>query len=371
MMHYIHTLTAGQKKLVIWGFVATPLAVLALMTVLWAHNKGMFKRMVMLRTVVHSAQGIDNQTLVTFSGFVIGNVTDVSLSAQDAIEVTFRVDGELAKWIHNDAAITLASVNLIGSKEMKITGGTPDAPLVKDGDLLPAVEGVDMGNLMDRVSPIIVTVEKMVARLDQILEHFPDDKMNESVHSLSGILSDIKGGKATVGKLVSTDNGALYNKLDKLVAKLNDISEKVDEASKHLPETMENTAEITRNARTMSKDLPEMQKTFHQVLKNLDRILNDIAAMTPAINKTITHAGTIAQDVSKISPRLPALMDDVEQTLNETMIMVKSLKRSWPVKNMVPKEKEKVLFGSARRESPYAAAPQTVFGAAGRETGRP
>jgi phospholipid/cholesterol/gamma-HCH transport system substrate-binding protein len=358
-MHYIHTLTAKQKKAVIFGFIALPVAVLAALTFLWAYNSGMFKRMVNLKTVVHSAHGIDTQTAVTLSGIAIGNVTNVQLQDQDAIEVSFRVDSAYAARIREDSLLTLSSVNIIGAKEIRVHGGSKGAPAVKDGDFIAAEESVDMGNLMDRVNPILVAAERMVGRLDKMLEEFPDDRLNSSVTNLSGILSDIKEGKASMGKLVSTDNGEFYHKLNKLVAKLNDISDKVDDAAKHLPETMENTAAITRDARAASHDLPEMQKTMHQVLKNLNRVLDDIAAMAPAINKAMVHAGTAAQDVSKITPRLPGLIDDVEQTLNETMVMMHSIKASWPVKNMVPKGKEHTLFEPTRRESPYTAAPAT------------
>lgn len=340
------------------AFIGVPSVILVLLLLLWANNQGMFKRMISLKTTTRSAKGVDKQTPVTFSGFVIGNVTQVKLLEQDNIELTFRVEREHVDWIRRDSTATVAAVgSFIGTKEIKIDGGTKASPPVRDGDTLKAAESAEIANIMDRVNPIIDTVERITLRIDKVLGTFPNERLNSSVSDISGIISDIKHGNATIGKLVSTDNGELYSKVEKLLTKLNDISQKVDDASRHLPETMENVTEISRNVKTGSKDLPEMQKTLHQVLKNLNRALDDISAMTPDIRKTVKHVGDMAQDVSKATPAVPALMDDVELALSETLVMIQSLKASWPVKNLVPKIKDQAPFQPTQRQSPYHDAP--------------
>jgi phospholipid/cholesterol/gamma-HCH transport system substrate-binding protein len=357
-MHYIHTLTPGQKKGAIAAFISVPLVILALLLILWANNQGLFKPMISLKTIVSSAKGVNTQTPVTLSGFTVGNITQIRLVDQNSIELTLRVDMKYAEWIRKDSTAVLMAQNIIGTKEILIRGGSKDSPPIHDGDTLRIEEYSEADNLMNRVNPIIGSVERIMQKLDKIFASFPNDRMNASVTDISGILSDIRQGKATVGKLLSTDNGALYDKIDGLLAKLNDISQKVDAAAAKLPETMDNVTDASNSAKTAAKGLPEMQQTLHQVLKNLNRVLDDLSAMTPEIRKTVMHVGDMAQDVSKTTPRLPALMDDVERTLGETLIIVQSLKASWPVKNLVPKEEEKTFIDPAQRQSPYAPVPE-------------
>jgi phospholipid/cholesterol/gamma-HCH transport system substrate-binding protein len=352
-MHYLHYLSEKQKRLAIFSFIAFPVVVFALLMVLWANNRGLFTPMIRLKTIVRSAQGIDNHTRVTFSGIVIGAVSKTRLKGPDEIELTLRIEREYQHLIHTDSSAMLAAQNIVGIKEVSIRGGSKAAPVVRDGDILKSTEILEMENLMDRVNPLIQAAERIILKVDNIVNSFPNDRLNSSVKDISEILADIKGGKSSVGKLVSTDKGEMYGKLVLLISKLNDISAKVDESLKHLPETMDNAAQISRNAKDASRDLPEMQKTLHDVLKNMNHILDDVSAMTPSIHKAVDVVGFAAQDASKSTARIPALLDDVEQTLNDTMGMVQSLKSSWPMKNIVPAEKKRTPFEPELRESPY------------------
>ncbi|MBI3581239.1 MAG: MCE family protein [Nitrospinae bacterium] len=352
-MHYLHYLSERQKRLAIFSFMAFPVVVLVLLMALWANNRGLFTPMVRLKTVVKSAQGIDSHTMVTLSGIAIGTVSKTDLRGPEEIELTLRIEKKYQGLIRADSEAMLAAQNIVGVKEVRIRGGSKGAPVVADGASLKSVEFLEMENLSDRVTPIINAAERIVLKLDQIVDSFPNERLNSSVRDVSEILAGIKDGKSSVGRLVSTDKGELYAKLDGFIKKLNDISANLDEATKRLPETMENAAQTSRNAMDASKGWPEMQKTLQDVLKNMNRVLDDVAAMTPSVHKTVDAVGAAAQDASKTASRIPALLDDVETTLNDTMTMVQSLKSSWPMKNLVPAEKNKAPFEPGLRESPY------------------
>ena len=322
-MHYIHTLSERQKRLIILLFIIVPIVVFGLLIGVWANKRGMFKKMVFLKTTIKSAQGVDPSSRVTFSGIEIGKVEKIKLLGPDAIEVVFKIQKEFN-------------------------------PLVQDGDALKAVDQLDAENLMAKLSPVVDAAERIVLKIDKITASIPEQKINSSITDVAGILNDVKTGKATVGKLVSTDKGELAEKVNELIQKINHIAKKAEEATARLPETMNNVADLTKSATSVTKDL-EREKTIQAVLKNLNRVLEDIDKMAPAIHKSVENAGNILGDSSLVTKRVPALMDDVEQTLNDTMLMIQGLKTGWPVNKFVPSGKDKQVFEPTLREPPQPA----------------
>jgi ABC-type transporter Mla subunit MlaD len=281
-------------------------------------------------------------------------VEKIKLLGPDAIEVVFKIQKEFNPLVRKDSVAVIVAQGFIGTKEFRITGGSPGSPLVQDGDALKAVDQLDAENLMAKLSPVVDAAERIVLKIDKITASIPEQKINSSITDVAGILNDVKTGKATVGKLVSTDKGELAEKVNELIQKITLIAKKAEEATARLPETMNNVADISKSATSVTKDL-EREKTIQAVLRNLNRVLEDIDKMAPAIHKSVENAGNILGDSSLVTKRVPALMDDVEQTLNDTMLMIQGLKTGWPVNKFVPSGKDKQVFEPTLREPPQPA----------------
>ncbi len=362
-MHYIHRLTPGQKNAAIGIFVGIPVVVVVFLAFMWALNRGLFTKMGTLRTVISSAQGIDTDTPVVYSGMKIGRVSGIQLGKREEVELTLAIEHEYLHRIHADAVAIIASASVIGIKEIRITGGSESAPPVQDGGTITAQGLFDVDNMMERVTPILNAAEKIVFRIEKILNGFPDERLNSAITDVSTVMGNIREGRSTAGKLLSTDNGEFYNRLEHLTERLTTLSERVADATKRLPETMDNAADISGDLKVVSgdlkgvtKDLPELKNNLNQVLKNMDRLLLDVNEMVPTTKKTMANIGTMAEDLAHTTARVPPLLDDMETTLNETLAIVKGVKRSWPVKNMVPPDKEKSRLEPAARDAVYGGA---------------
>lgn len=366
-MHYIHRLTTGQKTAAIGIFIGIPIVVVLFLALMWAQNRGLFTKMATLKTKIHSAQGIDTQTPVTYSGMKIGRVSGIQLGKKEEVDLTLTVEREYLGRLHANAVAIIASASVIGIKEIRITGGSEAAPLLNDGDTIAAQGLFDMDNMMERVTPILNAAEKIVFRVEKILNGFPDDRLNATITDVSAVMANIRGGKSTAGKFLSTDNAEYYHRLERLTERLTTLSERVTDATTRLPETMDNAADISGDMKVVSGDLkvisgdlkavttglPELKNNLNQVLKNMDHLLLDVNELVPPAKKTMTNIGMMAEDLSHTTARVPLLLDDIEITLNETLAIVKGVKRSWPVKNMVPPDKERTQTEPAARDTVY------------------
>lgn len=359
-MHYIHRLTPWQKNAAIGVFIGIPILVVVFLALMWGINRGMFTKTATLKTMISSAQGIDTDTPVVYSGMKIGRVSGIQLGKREEVELSLTIQRTYLDRIHADAVAIIASASVIGIKEIRITGGSESARLLNDGDTIASQGLFDMDNLMERVSPILLAAEKIVFRVEKILNGFPDERLNSAITDVSAVMGTIRGGKSTAGKLLNTDNGEFYNRIDRLTERLTTLSERVADAAKRLPETMDNAAEISGDLKAVSHDLkavtpglPGLKDDLSKVLKNVDHLLADVNEMVPATKQTMTNIGTMAEDLSHTTARVPLLLDDIETTLNETLTIVKGVKRSWPVKNMAPPDKEKIQMEPAMRDAVY------------------
>lgn len=360
-MHYVHRLTPRQKKSLLAVFVVTPLVFFSLLAYVWMKNHGMFIESFQIRTVVSSAQGVKPETPVTFSGIKIGWVTSLALNDEDAIEVTMKIDEFYHNRIRSDSVITFSALSIIGKTELMIKGGSKDAPLVANGGVLESIESLEVESLMERIAPLVTAGEKALLKLEKIITSFPEEKLNSAVEDLSDIASTIKEGRSTAGHLISTDDGEFYYKADRLVTRLTELSEQLSQATLGLPSVIEKTGvvldnakEISESAKDAARELPEIRIKVTAVLERIDGVLIDIAEMTPSIKRNVESISEAADEFSEtVAPKIPQLLDDVEETLNEALLMLESVMSSWPVKNMVPPESEKQDVDPALRETPY------------------
>ena len=357
-MHYVHKLTPRQKKSLLTIFVITPLILFSLLAYIWMKNRGMFIESFQIRTVVSSAQGVKPETPVTFSGIKIGWVTSLVLNDEDAIEVTMRIDEFYHNRIRSDSVITLSALGIIGKTELMIKGGSKDSPLVANGGMLESIEALQVESLMDRIAPLVTAGEKALLKLEKVITSFPEEKFNSAVENVSEIMSTIREGKSTAGYLISTDDGEFYRKADQLITRLTELSEQLQQATLSLPSVLEKTGVVLDNAKDISGEMPDIQKKVSAVLENMNSVLTDISEMTPSIKRNVESLSGAADEISEtVVPKIPQLLDDVEETLNETLLLLESIRSSWPVKNMMPPESEKPGVEPALRETPY---PQAV-----------
>lgn len=360
-MHYIHKLTPRQKRSLITVFVITPVLFLVLLSYLWMENRGMFIDTFQIKTVISSAQGVAVETPVSFSGIKIGWITDLSLNEDDRIEVTMKIDKNYQDRIRRDSQAVFSALGIIGKIVVRIKGGSRDSPLVRDGDFLESVESLEVESLMDKIAPMVKAGEKSLLKLESIISNFPEKKFNSTIENLYKISTALEKGESSLGRLASTDSGRLYENIEQLIARLNEISVTVKKASDSLPSAVESTGtilgnaqEISESAKEAAKGLPEMQEKLSAALAKLDSVLGDIAEMTPDIKKDVESVSVLADEFTEtVMPKIPGLLDDVEEALNESLLLLQSLKSSWPFSGMVRPEKKLPAVEPSLRETPY------------------
>ena len=139
-----------------------------------------------LKTRFASVPGLKAGSPVRVAGLDVGTVTDVAL-AGDQVDVTFELSQDVRDRVTTNSVATLGSVSLLGESAVDITASASGTPIPEWG---------------------YVPQGKTAAQFSDIA-----NEVNDGVQNLSALISDIRGGRGTVGKLMTDEQ--LYSELNR------------------------------------------------------------------------------------------------------------------------------------------------------------
>jgi len=143
-----------------------------------------FSKSIHISSVFDDVAGLKTGNSVWFSGVKVGSITKIRFIGPGQVNVVMAVDEASQQYVHRNAGVHIGSDGLIGNKIIVIDGGSPQAPVVQDGDVLQA--------------------EKMTST-DDMLKVLQQN--NQNLLSITGdfkmLSRKILQGKGTVGTLMA------------------------------------------------------------------------------------------------------------------------------------------------------------------------
>jgi len=133
--------TKDNKRAVIVGlFLALGLAVFIVGIFFLGGQQKTFSKSIHISSVFDDVQGLKKGNNVWFSGVKVGTISDIRFSGAAQVNVKMNIDATTQQYIHRNASARISSDGLIGNKIIVIDGGSPQAPIVQDGDELQAAK---------------------------------------------------------------------------------------------------------------------------------------------------------------------------------------------------------------------------------------
>jgi len=143
-----------------------------------------FSKSIHIQAVFDDVQGLKQGNNVWFSGVKIGTISSMTFVGAAQVNVIMRIDADKQQFIHRNATARISSDGLIGNKIIVLDSGSPQAPIVENGNTLQAAK--------------LVSTDDIIKTLQQ---------SNQNILSVTGdikLLSrKILEGKGTVGTLLA------------------------------------------------------------------------------------------------------------------------------------------------------------------------
>lgn len=258
-----------------------------------AVKKGWFARKIKFETIVANADGIHQGTVVQVAGIRAGSVDEVELISADKIRIIFYVFEKFHNQIREDSKVSIIRPFVIGDKVVDLSIGSPELQKVANGAFINSVEGFDLMDLVSgrKLAPVLSTFEKFSENLKALAQAFADPKRTQAMVRM-------------------------FDRLDPLVRNLNQMSLEVSSLTKELNTILPE----------MNKEMPNMGQQMAQILKNLSVLTTEFQKLTPAIQT--------------IAPELPRTTMRAVEALDETVILLKAMQKSFLLRGKVEEVRE-------------------------------
>ena len=254
-------------------------------TVIWLGvSSGIFESKVQYEVELESVDGIRVGTAVEISGLKIGRVTELDLKSIGQFVVKFNVRKRFSSLFRMDTKILTVRPNVIGEKILLVEPGSPDAELLAEGSQVQVEKSTDL------------------------MEALGGKKLNQILSDLGKIADNLK----IIG-YAFTDK----NRSEAFVKLFDDMGPFV-----------KNVTEMSRQVNMMAKDLND-DKIFAETLSNLNALTIEFQKLTPAINA--------------VAPELPRASQRAVEALDEMVVTLKAMQKSFLLKGNVREVREEEL----------------------------
>lgn len=259
---------------------------------------------------------------VRMAGVKIGSVEETRLTPSRA-EAVLRIQPGIE--IRKDATATILQAGLLGTNYIGVTLGTPNAPLLSQGDQITTKVTADINAIMAQLGELGSKLDDAFAsigdamkgkdgqpglfqRLDTLLAD-NGAKINETMSNLQSVTAKLNSGDGTLGKLINDPK--LH---DELVATLGDIKTAAENAKGFMANAQSIVDQVKSGKGTLGALVFDDQagQNIRVVSQNLREISEKISRGEGTLGKLISDDGLYrdAQGTLKKVDRIVEGMSD-------------------------------------------------------------
>ncbi|MCW5925121.1 MAG: MCE family protein [Saprospiraceae bacterium] len=318
--------TANSVKLGV--FVLTGIFLLVLTLYILGKNKGMFGASFDLKTHFRAVNGLVKGNNVRFSGIDIGSVKNIVFVNDTVIEVTMSIERKMKSIIRSNAVASLGTDGLIGNRVVNIAPARGEAPLIKEGDLLPSKDEINTDEMLQTLRRTNDNVAVIAEELRSTIH-----RINTSAQ-LTELLED-----RTMSANLKASFAHLHEATEKASALMTDASATLTLASQG-----KGTLATILTDTTLSQEIRQVVQKIKQVEESADRLANDLNQVVVSVDKDYnTGQGTVnaLMKDSLMAAQLRQTIDNVEKGTEAFSQNMEALKHNFLFKRYFKKiEKE-------------------------------
>jgi phospholipid/cholesterol/gamma-HCH transport system substrate-binding protein len=321
---------------VVGVFVILAMALTVALLVLMGANQRWFRQNYEYFARLDSAKDVSVGMSISFRGFTIGRVTDISLTDENEVNVDFTIQEEYIDKVTADSIIQIVS-NPLGGGEIIFHQGREVTPPLPEGTQIPIYDSKQGLRLReenrvivlrdaDQIGQILGTVERTLLSIEPTI-----NEVNVIVASVAGLVDEMTGilsGQNTDGPitdiLVSVDETvmALQRTVDRANTAVSEVVSLVNQT----------VGDVVTLANTTMGDLTTSATGFiDSTSTQVDSLLDNVGVIAGNVEQTTAALA----DPTGLIPRLldpsgsiATLLDDDDELYNEILGIIGSVQAS-------------------------------------------
>jgi len=253
--------TRNKRAVIVGIFIVVGLLILVATILTLTGQKKTFVSALTLRAEFDDVGGLQKGNNVWYSGVKVGVVKNVTFGENGKVLVSVSVEEKVRDFIRQDAYAKIGTDGLIGNKIVVIYGGTPQAPEVKDGDMLQVRKAVSTDDMM-------ATLQDNNQNLVGITEN------------LKVITGRLAAGEGTLGAMLK--DSSLYLQLNNTLA--------------HFRASAANAEKLTNGLSNYIAMLDKPGTFTHDLIRDT-AIMKNIDEATAQLREATTSASDITENL--------------------------------------------------------------------------
>jgi phospholipid/cholesterol/gamma-HCH transport system substrate-binding protein len=245
-----------------------------------AYKKGMFENEQTYTLISKSGENLTEGMPVVFSGFRIGRVAALELNPEGLVVIKIKVPDRHLRWIRADSVFILEKP-LIGSARIYVATANLSAPSLPKDAVPQIVEANDINEAVKSIKPILEKITSITNHVDILTSNLaePDGDMAKILSSaksaaarFDGILQKIDVMAIKADERLYGNQGVLTHVqtiLQDLIVKL----KKMDPVLDNIHRISADTADTTKDMKTLRRDIDGMVHDIDALLKDIDRLI--------------------------------------------------------------------------------------------------
>ncbi len=301
-----------------------------------AIQKGFFEKKVTLQTTLESADGVREGTAVSMQGLRIGQVETVELVSAHEVRVSFRMSHKYLDKVRTDSVVRAVRPFIIGEKTLDVSIGSSEAAPVLEMALLKSSPTTDIMDLISgrTLGPYVEMLGRMAENLKFVAEAFVDPKRSQALVRMFDDMAPLLRNASTL----TSEANVLLKAVNK---------------DKQLVTVVNNLVSITSE---IHKAMPEVTKHSPEMLGHLSKIARNMAVLTDELQKTLPI-------MQKLAPEIPRASERALEALDETVVTLKALQKSFLLKGSAAEVREEEAASRAREKQNESRVPAATEGA--------
>jgi phospholipid/cholesterol/gamma-HCH transport system substrate-binding protein len=294
-------------------FVFTGLVLIALLMLNFSKGLSLFASTYRINVIMPTVSGLKPKAGVMISGVPIGNVVSTQLSSSGTnVNIVLKI---LSKFkVRSDASFHIDALGFLGDQYMAITpGNNPQAPLLKDGDIVIGLAPFNLqeavrstSGLLDQARQTMLNLNQAITNINRtILSQQTLTNLSDVISNLQGITASAKNVTETVDAVVRSNSVPLaitLTNLQNLSQKFSAIADGLEGTfstnQADLTETMRNLRATAQNMNQISAGLQDGKGVAGSLLK--DEVLRaQTAEMVANMNALASNLSLFSSNLNK------------------------------------------------------------------------
>jgi phospholipid/cholesterol/gamma-HCH transport system substrate-binding protein len=307
-------------------FIALVIFIIGVLTL--GGQRKTFSNMIEAKAIFKDINGLQEGSNVWYAGVKIGTIKKIKFTPAGQVEVTMGIEESSQKYIHKDVKAKVGTDGLIGNRIIVLTGGTPTAPVISEGDVLVADNALNVEEMMNTLQ----------ANNKNLLDITNDFK---------AISQQLASGQGTIGKLLQDES--IATSLEATLATLKRTMNQTEQITNHITDYTARLQQkgslsndlvtdtiIFSKLRTSVAQIESLSKTANDVVNNLKETSNSVNA---GLSNSSTPAGVLLHD-AETAESLKAVIKNLETSTQKLDENMEALQHNFLLRGFFKKKKK-------------------------------